>query len=95
MEKKLSGCASNLLAHEDLGNFEEAHCWNMQAKLYNENSHIAICMNDNLYGVQGKRWSTSVDLSKGIVVCPLLSFYFFFSYFYFFIFFLASVALSI
>src|SRR3954466_15753747 len=44
-------------------------------------------MNDNLYGVQDIRWSMSVDLSKGIVVCPLLSFYFFFSFFYFFVFF--------
>jgi len=35
-QKKLSGCASNLLAHEDLGHFEEAHCWNIQAKFYNE-----------------------------------------------------------
>ena len=35
-QKKLSGCASNLLAHEDLGIFEEAHHWNMQAKFYNE-----------------------------------------------------------
>ena len=34
-QKKLSGCASNLLAHEDLGQFEEAHHWNIQAKLYN------------------------------------------------------------
>ena len=33
---KLSGCASNLLAHEDLGHFEEAHHWNIQAKFYNE-----------------------------------------------------------
>ena len=32
---KLSGCASNLLAYEDLGQFEEAHHWNMQAKFYN------------------------------------------------------------
>src|SRR3954470_5710861 len=44
-------------------------------------------MNDNTYGVQDIRGSTSVDLSKGIVVCPLLSFYFFFSFFYFFVFF--------
>src|SRR3954469_5394282 len=44
-------------------------------------------MNDNLYGVQDIRGITSVDLSKGIVVCPLLSFYFFFSFFYFFLFF--------
>ena len=35
-QNKLSGCASNLLAHEGLGHFEEAHRWNIQAKLYNE-----------------------------------------------------------
>ena len=34
-QKKQSGCASNLLAHEDLGQFEEAHHWNIQAKFYN------------------------------------------------------------
>ena len=33
--KKLSGCASNLPTHQDLGHFEEAHHWNIQAKLYN------------------------------------------------------------
>ena len=36
LKLKLSGCASNLLAHEDLGHFEEAHHWNIQAKFYNE-----------------------------------------------------------
>ena len=35
-QKELSGCASNLLDHEDLGNFEDAHCWYIQAKFYNE-----------------------------------------------------------
>ena len=35
-QKKTSGCASDLLAHEDLGHFEEAHHWNIQAKFYNE-----------------------------------------------------------
>ena len=35
-QKKLSGCVSNLLAHEDLGHFEKAHHWNIQAKFYNE-----------------------------------------------------------
>ena len=35
-QKKLSGCASNFLAHVDLGRFEEAHHWNIQAKLYIE-----------------------------------------------------------
>ena len=34
--KENSGCASNLLTHEDLGHFEEAHHWNIQAKFYNE-----------------------------------------------------------
>ena len=34
-QKKLSGCASNFLDHEDLGHFEEAHHWNIQAKFYN------------------------------------------------------------
>ena len=33
--KETSGCASNLLAHEDLGHFEEARHWNRQAKFYN------------------------------------------------------------
>ena len=35
-QNKLSGCASNLLAHKDLGHFEEAHHWNIQAKFYND-----------------------------------------------------------
>ena len=35
-QNELSGCASNSLAHEDLGHFEEAHHWNIQAKFYNE-----------------------------------------------------------
>src|SRR4051812_9267994 len=53
-------------------------------------------MNDNLYGVQDIRGSTSVDLSKGIVVCPLLSSYFFFYFFSIFcIFCVSSMALSI
>ena len=39
-QKKLSGCASSLLAHEDLGQFEEAHHWNIQAKFYNGNSPL-------------------------------------------------------
>ena len=35
-QKKLSGCASNLLAHEDLGQFGETYHWNIQAKFYND-----------------------------------------------------------
>ena len=50
-QKKLSGCASNLLAHEDLGHFEEAHHWNIQAKFYNENSHqyMKVITQETLY----------------------------------------------
>ena len=40
-QKKLSGCASNSLAHEDLGHFEEAHHRNIQAKFYNEKFPLA------------------------------------------------------
>ena len=40
-QKKLSGSASNLLAHEDLGQFQEAHHWNIQAKFYNEKFPLA------------------------------------------------------
>ena len=35
-QNKLSGFSSNLLAHKDLGQFKEAHHWNIQAKFYNE-----------------------------------------------------------
>ena len=35
-QKKLSECAFNLLAHEDLGHFEEALHWNIQDKFYNQ-----------------------------------------------------------
>ena len=35
-QKKLSGCASNSLAHEDLGHFQEDHHRNILAKFYNE-----------------------------------------------------------
>ena len=35
-KKKLSGCEFNSLAPKDLGQFEEAHHWNIQAKFYNK-----------------------------------------------------------
>ena len=41
-QKKLNGCASNLLAHKDLGHFEEAHHWNIEAKFYNEKFSLVI-----------------------------------------------------
>ena len=47
-QKKLSGCASILLAHEDLGQFQEAHHWNIQAKFYNEKFPVAIYKSDKI-----------------------------------------------
>ena len=35
-QRELTGCAFNSLTHEDLGQFEEAHHWYIQAKFYNE-----------------------------------------------------------
>ena len=46
-QNKLGGCASNLLAHEDLGHFEEAHHWNIQSKFYNEKFAL-VYANDNI-----------------------------------------------
>ena len=35
-QKETKWVCIQLLAHEDLGHFEEAHHWNIQAKFYNE-----------------------------------------------------------
>ena len=35
-QKETKRVSSNSLAHEDLGQFQEAHHWNIQAKFYNE-----------------------------------------------------------
>ena len=48
-QKKLSGCASNLLSHEDPRALEEAHCWNIQAKFYNENFPLVYESDKRLY----------------------------------------------
>ena len=96
-QKKLSGCASNLLAHEDLGHFEEARHWNIQAKFYNvkfplvyENDNIG----DSLYEEHGA--TLKHKFGKEIVTLPpfiflfLLSFLFSFRPF-FFLFFLGAM----
>ena len=74
-QKKLSGCASNLLAHEDLGQFEEAHHWNIQAKFYNERFPL-VYESDNsrdyLYEEHGA--TLKHKCGKRIVTLPLLSF---------------------
>ena len=54
-QKKLSGCASNLLAHEDLA-LEEAHCWNIQAKFYNENFPLVYESDKTKDSLYEKKW---------------------------------------
>ena len=79
-QKKLSGCASNLLAHEDLGHFEEAHHWNIQAKFYNERFPLVYESDnsrDSLYEEHGA--TLKHKCGKRIVNCP---FSLFLSFFY-------------
>ena len=74
-QKKLSGCASNSLAHEDLGHFEEAHHWNIQAKFYNENSHqyMKVTTQETLYH-EDRGATLKHKCGKRIVTLSLLSF---------------------
>ena len=74
-QKKLSGCASNLLAHEDLGYFEEAYHWNIQAKFYNEKFPLVYesdIIGDSLYEEHGA--TLKHKCGKRIVALSLLSF---------------------
>ena len=81
-QKKLSGCASNLLAHEDLGHFEEAHHWNIQAKFYNENSHqyMKVTTQETLYH-EDHGATLKHKYGKWIVSLSLLSFSLIFYFF--------------
>ena len=85
-QKKLSGCASNLLAHEDLGNFEEAHHQNIQAKFYNEKFPLVYesdNVGDSLYDEHGA--TLKHKCGKRIVALSLLSFSLVFLIFFIFI----------
>ena len=74
-QKELSGCASNSLAHEDLGHFEEAHHWNIQAKFYNEISHqyMKVTKQETLY-YEDHGATLKHKCGKRIVTLSLLSF---------------------
>jgi len=64
-----------LLAHEDLGLFEEAHHWNIQAKFYNEKFPLVYesdNIGDNLYEEHGA--TLKHKCGKRIVTLSLLSF---------------------
>ena len=83
-QKKLSGCASNLLAQEDLGHFEEAHHWNIQAKFYIEKFALVYesdNIRDSLYEEHGA--TLKHKCGKRIVTLPLLSFSLFFVFSFF------------
>ena len=96
-QKKLSGCASNLLAHEDLGHFEEAHHWNIQAKFYNEKFPLVYESDntrDSLYEEHGA--TLKHKCGKRIVTLPLLSFSLIFLFLFGpFLFFMASFLLGL
>ena len=74
-QKKLSGCASNSLAHEDLGHFEEAHHWNIQAKFYNEEFPL-VYESDNIGDLLYEEHGATLKhkCGKRIVTLSLLSF---------------------
>ena len=92
--KETSGCASNLLAHEDLRNFEESHHWNIQAKFYNERFPL-VYESDNIGDRYHEDYGATLKhkCGKRIVALSLLSFSLIFFIFLFgpFLFFLATL----
>ena len=78
-KKKTSGCASNSLAHKDLGHFEEAHHLNIQAKLYNEKFPLAYesdIIRDSLHEEQGATLKHKCG-KRDISIAPFLGLRFF------------------
>ena len=74
-QKKLSGCASNLLALDDLGQFEEAHHWNIQAKFYNERFPLVYESDNSRDSLYEEHCATlKHKCGKRIVTLSLLSF---------------------
>ena len=68
-----------MLAHEDLGQFEEVHHWNIQAKFYNVKFPLvneSDNIRDSLYEEHGA--TLKHKCGKMIVALPLLSFLSFF-----------------
>ena len=75
LQKKLSGCASNLLAHEDLGHLEEAHHWNYKPSSIMKNSHqyMKVTTQETLYH-EDHGAILKHKCGKRIVALSLLSF---------------------
>src|SRR4051794_9876769 len=94
---ELVGVHPTCLLKKTYSSFEEAHHWNIQAKFYSvKGPHIAICMYDNLYGVQRYEIKYKCgSLKRNSSVPPSLFLLLFFSFFYFLYFLVASMALSV
>ena len=98
-QKKLSGCASNLLAHEDLGHLEEAHRWKYKPSTITKNPHQYMkgTKQETLYH-EDHGATLKHKCGKRIVALSLLSFsliflgLLFFSLSFLFAFFLSGVS---
>src|SRR4051812_25637918 len=63
--RELVGVHPTCFLKKTKSSFEEAHHWNIQAKFYSvKGPHIAICMYDDLYGVQGIKDEVLVWISQ-------------------------------
>src|SRR3954463_9541671 len=80
--RELVGVHPTCLLKKTQSSFEEAHHWNIQANFYSvKDPHIAICMYDDLYGVQRYKMKYECGSHKRNSSVPLLSFYFYISLF--------------
>ena len=82
-----------LLAHEDLGNFEEAHCWNIQAKFYNEKFPL-VHESDKTRTLYHKDHGATLKHKCGKKDSSITPFYFFFGPPFFYLAFLSLFLLG-
>ena len=74
-QKKLSGCASNSLAHEDLGYFEEAiiGIYKPSSIMYDSHQYMKVTTQETLYH-EDHGATLKHTCGKRILTFPLLSF---------------------
>ena len=85
-QKKLSGCASNLLAHEDLGHLRKPIIGIYKPSSIMKNSHqyMKVTTQETLYH-EDHGATLKHKCGKRIVALPLLSFSLIFYFFYFYL----------